>query len=299
MDILGGIGAGLGGVASGLAYNDEQNLKREALAQKEEIARLQNDIKVMLAGMNIDDRQTRHATPSGNVVAQQEGATERNTATNMTRENIATILEGGRNDRWATPSGNVTAANASREKVADANNASRMTIQQFLESGRNRRFDVGDETRRHGIDTGAATATRGQDTTAATAAAGRASAAEIAAANRASAERREQIRSRGRNFGAINFTEGAEAPAPETPAEVVTGTKKELTPVEVVNPSTDPGPARSPEATQDQTAVVSSKLTAAIKALREAKDDAGRAAAAVDVKRLREELAKALSKGGA
>lgn len=282
------LGAGLGGAAQGLQYNDERKMREQEMAAKQEIARLQSEVRILLESMKETGRNTRHENPSGSVIAQQEGATERTGMTTDTQRDIATMNEAGRNYRWGQPSGNVTATNESRERVNRATLDARQAVEEFLEQGRNTRFNVGQATTR-----------RGQDISAGTADKNRASAAQVAAENRASAERREQMRNRRTGYGAVDFM--GDEPPPTTPdatTEVMGGTRKDLTPVEIVNPSSEPPPPRSPEASSDQVTRLGDQLKQAILRAQQAKDDAARAAARAEVKRLRDALAKALTQGG-
>lgn len=142
------IGAAGEGALEGYSWAQDQKFKKaqadtanRALNQKDEIARLNAEIKTMLEGMKESGRNERHDTASGSVVAQQEGANTRAAANNATRDTIARMTDETRRGE---------------------------------ETGRNTRFESGitskgilarmqDATRRYGIDTGASTARRGQD----------------------------------------------------------------------------------------------------------------------------------------
>lgn len=142
-EALQALGEAAEGGLAGYSWAKKFQQDERALEQKVEIARLNNEIKALLESMKESGRMERHATVSGNVTAQQEGADRRTDATNETRRTIA-------------------------EMQAD--------VQRNNESGRNRRFESGvtarglwqemqDRTRRRGQDLQRETATERDETT--------------------------------------------------------------------------------------------------------------------------------------
>lgn len=76
-DILAGVGGALKGGLEGFTWGKEFQQKERAISSREEIARLRDEIRLMIAQANEGGRMARHEAPSGSVVAQQEGATKR------------------------------------------------------------------------------------------------------------------------------------------------------------------------------------------------------------------------------
>jgi hypothetical protein len=288
------IGGALTGLAHGLRENERTRVAREGIDAREEIARLQSEVRILLESM----RDARYDRPSGNTTAQQEGQDRRTAATNQTREDVAVINQTGATDRaiigqegqnyrWNRPSGNTLHTRSSVERVADANNAARQTIQQFLEQGRQNRFTIGEQGRNTRFNLSQETVRQGQRT-----------AAQTAAENRQSRERIEA--DRNNRMGAVNFLENPQAgePPPAEPnatQDVRTGAPRPQVPpqTEIVNDPVDPDTPASPEAADDKLTQLASKVAAATKRYRDATTPAAQEAARQELLRLRKEVEKA------
>jgi hypothetical protein len=176
-ELLQGLGAAGEGALDGYTWGKQYEQRNREIDQRGEIARLQGEIRAMVAGMTEAGRNERHATPSASVVAQQEGATARTDATNMTRTNITEMLEGGRDRRHATPSGSTVAAQEGATERTGMNISARDMWNRMSDTTRRRGQDISqgtaemrDETQRRGQDFGLGatvlrdgTARRGQD----------------------------------------------------------------------------------------------------------------------------------------
>lgn len=86
-DVLVAVGGGLEGYTDQRRHDENLNLDKEKLTQQNELARLREEVRVMVAGMTEEGRNDRYGKPSGNVVAQQTGATQR---TGMQQEGATT-----------------------------------------------------------------------------------------------------------------------------------------------------------------------------------------------------------------
>lgn len=138
LQTIGGAGEGaLDAYTWAKGYQQREEQAALDRASREKIAQTQADIREYLARAGL----YKHETPSGSVVAQQAGATERNEATLASREKIAEMLEGGRIDRHKTPSGNVIA------QQAGATERTQLTL-----SARDMWERLQDSTRRRGQD---------------------------------------------------------------------------------------------------------------------------------------------------
>lgn len=171
-EILQGLGAAGEGALEGYTWGKQYEQKNREIDQRAEIARLNGEIRTMLETMKEGGRESRHATPSGSVVAQQEGATARTDATNMTRTNIAEMLEGGRNARHATPSGNVLATQDGATERTNLTISARDMWNRMSDATRRRGQDISqgnaemrDETQRRGQDFGLGTSVMRDGTT--------------------------------------------------------------------------------------------------------------------------------------
>lgn len=157
-EVLSAIGGGLKGGLDAYSWQSEQDLSRKKLQQQDEISRLTNEIRLMIAQANGASRENVAGVgaKSRENVANINAGSRENVAniTSKSREGIAAHQtdylydklftddsrqreeEQGRNDRWGTASGNAR---------------------------------LGSQTTRRGQDITAGTAQRGQDITAETA----------------------------------------------------------------------------------------------------------------------------------
>lgn len=169
-DFLQSLGAAAGGGLDAYTWQQENDRQNRAIDSRAEVARLNGEIRSMIARLNEGGRMDRHATASGNVLAQQAGATERNDADNFTQTNLAEMMEGGRNSRAATAEGgrNTRAANAltARDMWQRTMDATRRRGQDLTHDA----AEMRDETTQRGQDLGVgeflmrdATSRRGQD----------------------------------------------------------------------------------------------------------------------------------------
>lgn len=164
--ILAGVGGGLRGASAGYSWQKDYEQKERAISSREEIARLREEIRLMIEQAKEGGRTDRHVTPSGDAIVGADS-----------RRDVATITQEGATARHNTPSGSVIANNTAAADRLTQN----ITFGRELETGRNRRHDtasgtarLGAETQRYGIDTrsadsryatdtGATTTRRGQD----------------------------------------------------------------------------------------------------------------------------------------
>jgi hypothetical protein len=156
-----GIGGAAEGLAKGYSWQKEHEQKDRAISSREEIARLREEIRQMIAD----------ATNRTRVEVAGIGASSRENVAGIgatSRENVATINQTGANYRHDAVSGDTTA----REAGADRRLTRNIDFGYDLEAGRNRRHTtpsgnavLGSETTRRGQDIGAATSRRGQDLT--------------------------------------------------------------------------------------------------------------------------------------
>jgi hypothetical protein len=105
--ILEGLAAGGKGAMDAYTWQKEHEQRDRVSETRAEIARLHAETRAMLEQLKEGGRAERHATPSGSVIAQQAGATERAGVANETRAAIAEMNadvqranEGGRNTRF-------------------------------------------------------------------------------------------------------------------------------------------------------------------------------------------------------
>lgn len=288
-DILAGVAGGLeGGLASYSWQKDYQQRDRKIDADSE-IKRLQQEVRIMLESMKEGGRNERYAQPSGNVVAQQAGATGRTELTTGTQRDIAT-------DR-----------NAVTTRGQDINESLGLLRNDTTVRGQDLNFELGgmrDATARRGQDVGAATTRRGQDfgftlgTNAESGRATRAGDANVLRQEENEKDRevqREGIRRRG--YSGLDFL------TPKTPdatREMRDGTGRPTAePIEVIEPpSTDVAPPRSPEATGDQMQRLETQGRSLAEQYRREADPARKAALLSQIRRVRDALAAAQRKGG-
>lgn len=160
-DILAGISGALRGGVDQYTWQKEHKQKERAITSREDMARLKEEIRLMIEQTKEGGRNERWETPSGNVVTQEAGRTERHAtpsgniiannegAMNRLKKSIdfgydkTFMEEAGRNSRWTTPSGNARLGSETTRRGQD----------------------VSASTTRRGQDIGASTARRGQDFT--------------------------------------------------------------------------------------------------------------------------------------
>lgn len=280
-DILAGVGGALKGGLEGFTWGKEFQQKERAISSREEIARLRDEIRLMIAQANEGGRMARHETPSGNVVTQVEGANTRTAATNASREGIA---EG---------------RNAVTTRGQDITEQLGMRRDETTRRGQDFGFTLGgmrDETTRRGQDISSTTTRRGQDiserlgTSAETGRNTRATAAntlreqEIESRERIAKQRRQNPYSA--LFGGLPVTEIKE--------ETGTG-KPTAQPIEVKETTGGlPVAPRSPEAGADQQQQLVQQLRAAIQRYQSAATESAKKAAQTEIANLR---ARIQSKG--
>lgn len=146
--IFAGIGGAAKGLAEGYSWQKEYEQKDRAITSREEIAKLQAEIRQMIADAVENGRNQRWQQPSGNAIVGAES-----------RETVAGINQDAANYRHDTASGDTL----EREAGSDRRLTRNLDFGYDLEAGRNRRFNLGDETTRRGQDSTAFTARRGQD----------------------------------------------------------------------------------------------------------------------------------------
>lgn len=284
--ILAALGGGLEGAST-------YALKRKEIDNKQEIARLNGELKLMLEQVRSFDRQD---------------------------------AEAGRDRRWTTPSGNVTAQQSGQTQRNDADNTSAETIAGMRDSTTRRGQDITellgvlrDETTRRGQDITELlgmvrnmTTQRGQNMTAETAKNGQKVTQQVSADAEAGRNRRATDANKLRQ-DEINLRREIEAkqkrspwdPAPATtpPKEVKEGTvtKPTATPVEVVEKPIDTSRlpdagARSPEADGDQSARLEQQARSLIEKYKATSDPAQKAALRTQLERIKADLLKMQTK---
>jgi hypothetical protein len=257
----GALEAGLGNYSWQKQQEQQERIADKQIASREDVARLNAEIRAMLEELKEGGRNTRHSTASGSVIAQQEGASARQ------REDIASdranleLLEGGRNSRW-------TEGLSARDAWNLRDNATRVRGQDVAADTSMRNTDVRDATTRRGQDVGAETTRRGQDVGSETTRRGQDIGAETQ-------RRGQDLRQQG------SALEDPLGPAPSAPAAVP------ITPRGATPAGPPPGAAPDPVAT---TATALATALAAVKA------NPNDAAARREALRLRDELRRL--KGG-
>lgn len=284
--ILAAIGGGLSGGARGYQWAEEFDQKDREIDNKKEVARLQGEIRMMLESMKETGRNERYATPSGNVVAQQAGATQRNTDDNETTVAVAD----GRN--------------AVTTRGQDITQSLGIARNDTTRRGQDLNFTLGgmrNSTALFGIKTGAETTRRGQDMTSATAAnaeAGRGTrATDVNKLRSQEIEQRERLEKskRADPWSGVTFDQPG--------GELKDGTgRPTATPIEVKEKPTPtsslPVVVRSPEAAGDQSARLEQQATGLITQFRAEKDPAKKAALRTQLQRVRDQLVAAQAKPG-
>lgn len=267
-ELLQTVGAAGEGALDAYAWQKKYAQDERALEQRGEIAKLNAEVRAMLESMKEGGRAQRHETPSGSVVAQQEGANSRTSATNETRARIA-------------------------EMNAD--------VQRNNESGRNRRFEDSISARDIWTRLRDATARRGQDVTAGTASmrdtttrrgqdlGAEAAAERVRALERGQDAANERARLRSGSGGSalddpalLEAAEAAAAPgATELPPLPAPPPRALPTPAGPVPPPSSPDPARATLATQ---------IRAAVAAVQNARTPEDRARATAALQQLRAQV---------
>jgi hypothetical protein len=290
-DWLAGIGGGLQGGLGGFTWAKEFDQKDRQIESQREIARLRDEIRLMLAQIGAGSREK--------IADANIGSREKIAGANIdSRESI-------------------TGANIdSREKIAgqrDTTTRRGQDITQQLGIGRDTttrrgqdfQFDLGvmrDTTARRGQDVGATTTRRGQDltrTTATEAEGGRNTRATDA--NRLREQeieaRTERDRARRRDpWSGVDL--GGDTPITEIREETGTG-KPTAQPIEVKETTGGlPVAPRSPEAAADQSQRLEQQALSIIERFKVEKDPARREALRNDLKRLREQIVQAQQKSG-
>lgn len=248
------VGLGLAGALNSgldhLSFQQQHEQRDRAIDSREEVARLQAELRAMIAeaqiagrrevaGMNNATRETVANTAAGsreNVATinatSREGVADKN---NATRFDIASMFEVGRNARHDRPSGNVTAQQAGANQRQATGHTNRMTVESFLEGGRN---------------------TRAKD----------ANTLRVQENDKNREVERERLRRRADPFAGL-FDDAAD---PLT--EVIEGTGRPTAePIEVESPPTTDRPLpRSPEAANDQLTRLSEQITSLMEQIKTA-----------------------------
>jgi len=172
-DILAGIGGATRGGMEAYSWEKEHQQKERAITSREEMTKLKEEIRLMIADLNEGGRNTRHETPSGNTLVTVEGANARH----ETPSGNTILTEGGRNARHATddatrrfvhttPSGNTINLEAGRDRRWLEPSGNAALGAETTRRGQDLNFTLGntrDATARRGQDVSADTTRRGQD----------------------------------------------------------------------------------------------------------------------------------------
>lgn len=284
--ILAAIGGGLSGGAKGYAFMKEMEQKDRAIDNRTEVARLQGEIRMMLESMKEGGRNERYAAPSGNVLTQQAGATER-----------TGITVDGAMDRAELGAETTRRGQDITQQLGIRRDGTTRRGQDFG-------FTLGgmrDQTARRGQDIGATTTRRGQDITEAlgisTEAGRNTRATDANTLRQREYEQRIQLereKLKKRDLMYQNLFPGS-APPVEVKEGVGTG-KPTAEPIEVKETPTRttqlPVTLRSPEARADQRRQLVGQLSAAIQRFKTATTPAAKDAARVEVAAIRARIDK-------
>jgi hypothetical protein len=155
--LLGALGGGFEGAAKGYSWQKEYEQQDRRLDQQNELAKLREDVRLMVEYLREGGREGRWDRPSGNVVTQQQGAMDR-----------LEVTEAGRDTRHATPSGNQLAAleGAFSRHITPSGNAlvaEEGRDERWMTPSANARMQA--DTTRRGQDIGSGDRRRGQDLT--------------------------------------------------------------------------------------------------------------------------------------
>ncbi len=132
--IAGAIGGGLQGLVDAHKWQKEQDTRNRAITSREDYERVKEEVRQMIAGMNVGEKHFEWTNPSANTTANNESKEKRHL---WSAEEMAKNLDAKfhfERWKWETPSGNVLTQTS--EKAREHNTPSGTAVLQTREKAR-------------------------------------------------------------------------------------------------------------------------------------------------------------------